>query len=68
VVSYSFAYVPKNGVAYMENVKGSQIISTVKQKMLQAKPGDMIIISQVNVKGNGWDFNRMIDGPVLTVY
>lgn len=68
LTSYTFVYVPKTGNAFMENVKGSNITSSVKQRMLQAKPGDMIILSQVNVKGEGWNFNRIIEGPVLTVY
>ncbi|RYD69967.1 MAG: hypothetical protein EOP53_26245 [Sphingobacteriales bacterium] len=68
VASYTFAHVPKSGVAYMENVKGNQITSTMKQHLLQAKPGDMIILSQVNVKGIGWNFDRTIEGKILTVY
>jgi hypothetical protein len=68
VTSYTFAYVPKNGQAYIENVKGNQITSNIRQHFLQAKPGDMIILSQVNVVGDGWKFNRIIEGPVLNVY
>ncbi|MGZ5242291.1 MAG: GldM family protein [Bacteroidia bacterium] len=68
VTSYVFAHVPKNGLAYVENVNGNQITPNIRQHLLQAKPGDMIILSQVTVKGNGWDFNRTINGPVLTVY
>lgn len=68
VSSFTFAHVPKSGQPYIEVVNGNYFTSTIKARLLQVKTGDMIILSEVKVKGQGWDYNRTINGKVLTVY
>ncbi len=68
VTSYTFVHAPKNGNAFIESVNGNTFTPSIKARLLQVKPGDMVIISAVNVKGDGWDYKRIINGKVFTVY
>jgi hypothetical protein len=65
VLSYDIIIVPAHGNAFFESVKGNAIPADIQQHFKTLKAGDMILLTNVQVKGAGGIMN--IDGPSLRV-
>ena len=66
VTGYTFAMSPKaGGNSYFENVNGNRISGSIRGKLQNAKPGDMIVIAQVEV--NGPAGKKLLNGTNFTV-
>jgi hypothetical protein len=66
VTGYTFAMSPKaGGNSYFENVSGNRITGSIRAKLQNARPGDMIVIAQVDVMGPGG--KKMLNGTNFTV-
>jgi hypothetical protein len=66
VLEYTFVMVPKSGNAYIEKASGSDVTQTMYAKMQTAKPGDLIIISEVKVSDPDGKV-QILDGKTMTV-
>ncbi|MGZ5244975.1 MAG: type IX secretion system motor protein PorM/GldM [Bacteroidia bacterium] len=66
VKGYTFAMSPKaGGNSYFENVSGNRITGSIRAKLQNARPGDMIVIAQVDVVGPSG--KKMLNGTNFTV-
>jgi hypothetical protein len=65
VKSYDIIIIHKHGDAYFENVNGNKLTSTIYAHFTNIKPGDMIILSNVKVKGPSGIMT--VQGPSLRV-
>ncbi|RYG21977.1 MAG: gliding motility protein GldM [Chitinophagaceae bacterium] len=66
VLSYTFAISPKaGGNAYFEQVSGNKVSGTMRGKLQNARPGDLIVIANVEVMGPVG--KKMLNGTNLTV-
>jgi hypothetical protein len=51
VISYNFAFLPHSGQEYTEKVSGNKISEPIKTLLSNAKSGDMIFVTDINVSG-----------------
>jgi len=49
--SYQFAMAPKDGQSFLMDGFGFKLLNNMKQHILNAKPGDLIVLAHVKAKG-----------------
>jgi hypothetical protein len=65
VNSYTLAIAPKSGQTYIEPVQGNRISGNSRLRLSNVKPGDLIVIANVDVTGPAGRI--MLSGLTLTV-
>lgn len=66
VTGYTLYFVPKvGGQPYIETVVGNRVSQGAKAKFAQARPGDMIVITEVNATGPTG--RKVLNGPAMPV-
>ena len=65
VLSYQVVYASKAGKAQFFSINGDKLSAELKEKFLNAKTGDIIIFTDVKVKGP--DGSKTLSGPTYSV-